>query len=187
MTVAVLCPGPFLDDVWEDDMFDAFDLVIGVNTTAHNFRTHWMAGVDKQCIEPMIAGQTLHRPFNGLITNHGWAPKAQKAGFKTVFPEPYFGINVPKGAPSDRCGYTSPNAIWFARKQAQGGLVEVFGMDFAVGKLGHKGESGDHSAGRWKKESGWLRCYWQPTIVVSGRIDPRILAYIRSDREDYPA
>jgi hypothetical protein len=179
-------PGPFVREVYDDDLFDDYDCVIGVNSCPHRFKTHWACCVDRQCIEPIINGTSEHRPFVGVVTNKAWGEKARQKGYNVVHPAPYYGVGVPKGSPSDRCGYTAVSSVWFALSQASGGPVHVFGMDYAVGKCDFNNFKGDHSVNRFKKESEWLRKYWQPHIQVFGRIEPSILDYIRGARDEFP-
>lgn len=189
-TVALLCPGPSLPEFWKEEKFEQYDLVVAVNGVARMFRCHWTCGTDKLIAE-LIDGKTGLRPACGFVTNKRNGAAALANGFAVVNPDPYYGVNMPRGLAiprencPDRCGYTMPNALWFALREAQGGQVDVYGMDFAVNRDDCDGTKGAHTAVRFRIEAAWLRGWWKPSIRVFSTAKPGLLAYLRRERSDW--
>ena len=190
MKVALLVPGPSLCDFWSESKFDEYETVVAVNGAAHLFRSHWFCGVDKGLVKASLDG-SKRRPLCGFVTNRAWCAGAVHIGLEGIQPDPYYGRNMPKGLAiprthsPDRCGYTFPNALWYALKLATGEPIHVYGFDFAVMRDDADGTKGDHTASRFKTEAAWVRGWWVSSIVVYGRAKPELLQYLQRLRSDW--
>ena len=173
MKIAILCPGPTLPSTWCDDFFPEFDLVVGVNTAAHHYRTHYLVGKDPHVLRPVF-DKKVPRPLCGLVTARAWMAKTALLGMKW-HPFPLNRVRCLAAAPyvckavnSDVCGYSFPNALQFAYDYGAKS-IDVHGFDQARQPLDFSGQKGDHSENRWLKETLWLRVLWASWIVNHGR------------------
>lgn len=178
--VALLVPGPSLPTVWHDDLFDDFENVVGVNTTAHKYRVHWAIFSDRHIAMPWIE-KKIAQPVIGIITNAGIQQRLRRAGIKAQLLTRVF-ID---GMKQETCAFTMPNALHFCY---QLGDIEIFGMDFSNDLKDFSGQRGSHKDERWKREAVWLRRVWNNDKIkaVHGRIAKDRLEWLQGKRKDWP-
>lgn len=184
--VALLCPGPSLLRVWKDAFFAEYQVVIAINSAGHKFRNHWTAAVDRHIIAPFL-DEKVPLPKIGFLTNNAWGKKLKdKFGVRYINPGPYSGEDIDLRnrhiTGSDRCGYTMPNALWFAN--LTGLEIHVYGFDCAVGKECIGGFHGDRKPHRWLKELVWLKGYWHQGIIVNSDIRNEVLNWLNDGNRD---
>lgn len=169
MKVAVLACGPSL--LKHFNAREHFDLVIAVNTAGWLYACDWLAFSDKHIIDPVIAGEHP-KPRVGLLTNSGWFTSASAMGLqwqtlplydyrlKNLTPE-MAGLCIEQGM--TECGYTFPNALFFAKQNAT--EVHVFGFDCAMTVEDVAGVKGHHTRKRWLCELPWVKAVWDRRFV----------------------
>lgn len=178
-TAALLCPGPSLPTLWHDDLFFDFELVVGINTVGHRYRTHYSFGTDIHIVKKFLDKQCA-MPDVAVVTG----PRmAQTCALKKV---PVRRIVKIKG---DRegivCPYTMPNALMFCLANVE--RVEVFGMDWSDTRNDFAGQKGDHTFHRWTREADWLKKVWKDErITVRGLISKDKLDYIAGRAQKFP-
>lgn len=195
MRVALLCTGPSLPEVWADEFASEYDCVIALNTAAHRFTHHWLAGADKHVLMPMLRREPgINRPLCGVITNSAYGREAMKQGLKWIKTPLQNPAETVKAFPISTagkqgrvCAYTMPNALHIAYQQAAGGVVHIYGMDCSEHSLDFSGQKGDHTRNRWVQETSWLREMWRPEqTVIYGRASEAVRAYLRSETNVNP-
>jgi hypothetical protein len=179
-TVALLCPGPSLIERWRDAYFEDYYAVIAVNSAAHLYRCHWLAAVDGHVIQPIIEGK-FEWPKVGALTNPGQGKKFRDIGCSVIRPDPNQGKGTEHALhffyPEKHCGYTFPNALWFALQFP--GQIEIFGFDAALNQPCVGNMPGGRKADRWRKELVWVKAFWQADrISVNSELDPSILDWL---------
>ena len=172
MKVAVLACGPSL--VKHYDTREAFDLVIAVNSAGWLYACDWMAFTDKH----ILAGDHV-RPRAGYLTNKGWRTKVEALGLRWE-PLPIYDYRLKNLTPAmaelcigqgmTECGFTFPNALFFAGKHGATDL-HVFGFDCSMTEEDVAGVKGYHTRKRWATELPWIREVLKPIERVTLRCD----------------
>lgn len=179
MTTALLCPGPSLPRVYCDDLFWDFDLVVGINTTAHKYRCHHLFCSDRHIVTPITEGR-VKPPLISVITNKGLSLACFRAKVKADL------ITRLKGAPPRPvCAYTMPNALKWCLER---GDVEIFGMDFSQSKRDFSGQKGVHDQKRWREEAAWLKQVWdaKKILAVHGDLSQERREWFEGKRDQWP-
>lgn len=180
--VALLCPGPSLKRLWNEDLFEEYHEVVAVNSAGHLYRSHWVAGVDRHIILPFIE-RKLPLPKLGFLTHKSWIMQLKKIeGMTFHLCGPYFGDDIRKEMEremkTNRCGYTMPNALWFCRSRYHDCAIHIYGFDCAIGQPDAGNTTGDRKWLRFDNELKWLKEYWHPDIIVNSDIPPEILKWL---------
>ena len=182
-SAALLCPGPSLPTTWHDDIFDDFGMVVGVNTVAKVFRVHYMFGVDRHIVTPVLE-RKQKMPEIALVTSRVYCGKAMQSKIGTILIDRILGPKSDPKRPPVVCAWTMPNALKFCLDNAK--RVEIHGMDFAAGD-DFSGQRGCHKPIRWHQESDWLKKVWvKDRITVYGRVPQVVLEYIAGERKAWP-
>lgn len=180
-TIALLCCGPSLPEVWSNERFDEYQIVVAVNTAAWRYKCHWLCASDAHVFAPLWGG-SHPLPLLGVIANEPRGKEAKLRGLRTI-PLRLQGPEWLKGTGrrppnSVQCGFTMPNALAWCLSQTTG-MIDIFGCDFSTALLDFAGQKGNHDAVRWQRESAWLRVIWEPErIRVFGRLAPSVLDYL---------
>lgn len=188
-TVAILCPGPSLKTLWNEKLFEEYEEVVAVNTAGHVYRHHWLAAVDRHVILPFLDGK-IPLPKLGFLTHKSWIARLKKYSELTFhLCGPYFGDDIrpecEKFFKTNRCGYTFPNALWFARSRYKTQSIHVYGFDCAIGKPDICNVTGDRKRNRFLLELNWIKEYWHKDIIVNSDIDPKILDWLNDGNKDF--
>jgi hypothetical protein len=192
MNIAVLACGPSLKQHYHASM--AFDLVVAVNTAGWLFPCDWLAFSDRHIIEPVTSG-TYALPRRGLLSNKGWRTTAQAHGLeweplpiydyrlKNLTPE-MCGLAIQQGM--TECGFTFPNALFFASRLADqaGDRVHVFGFDCAMQEGDVAGVKGYHTRKRWLTELPWIKACWLDNFIPHCAAHPTILRWLDGRESD---
>lgn len=182
MSIAILCPGPSLPDVWCDDFQPQHSLIVAINTVAWHYACDWMGGSDNHVLGPLLKKKRSELPRIGFITARRWRGHIQPLGKRWELPHLSTPRNcakeVQKLSNSETCGYTFPSTYAWVRANYPGRKIEVYGFDCAVGSLDFCQTKGDHSENRWIQELLWLQSVWLRGTVVHGRASAAVLNYL---------
>jgi hypothetical protein len=163
MKVAVLACGPSLPRYYSG-WDSACDLVVAVNTAGWLYPCDWLACSDRHIIGPVLAGEHP-LPRVGFLTNKGWRDSVTAKGVSFANLPIYdrrLGNLTPamtelaKSQGMTECGYTFPNALWFALHTLKATELHIYGFD-AVQSDDVAGVSGYHTPKRWQTEIPWVQ------------------------------
>lgn len=185
--IALLFGGHSLARSWHNDLHRDYAFIVAVNGAALVNHCHWAVAVDKPLVYALISGEDENgrpvlKPRRGLVTYETYSAKANQHHARLV--------EIPRIKGANVKSYTAPRALLWALKLAgENGTVEIFGMDYTQTAGDVAGVSGDRSADRWQKEANVFRLIWDARriTVVHGLISPERLAFIRGERQDWPA
>jgi hypothetical protein len=176
MKVAVLACGPSLPRYYSG-RDSACDLVVAVNTAGWLYPCDWLACSDRHIIGPVLAGEHP-LPRVGFLTNKGWRDSVLRSGLSFANLPLYdrrLGNLTPnmeslaKSQGMTECGYTFPNALWFAAEQmnhvfpTEPRELHIYGFDCAESD-DVAGVKGYHTPKRWQTELPWVE-------IVLRRVD----------------
>jgi hypothetical protein len=164
--VALLCPGPSLNDTWPRERESDYDLVVAVNTAGWRYTCDWLVFADRH-IPERIRADGLHWPRIGAVTNgahslpDGLIRYPAPLGFRqSQWLTPAMRELAEKQGYSE-CPWTFPSALVFAQHMARHGSVHVFGYDATTDKVDAGGWAGGyHNPPRWERETPWIRLAW---------------------------
>jgi hypothetical protein len=182
-SVALLCPGPSLGILWNEDLFQDYDEVVAVNSAGHIYRHHWICGVDRHIILPFLE-EKLELPIRGFLTHKSWIQNIRKKlpDKECALPGPYCGDYIRpemvREMKTNRCGYTMPNAVWFCRDNYPDSNIHVYGFDCAIGAPDIGKTHGDRKWLRFDRELKWLKEYWHEDFLVNSNLPMSILKWL---------
>ena len=201
-TVAILANGPSLTTYWPSTGIEDYDIVIGVNTAA------WLFPVDVWCVlDPEVIalaipgtdadvqfGTARHTPlYNGrhklpsIVATFEGMKGLQHLSNATRIDLPLYGKRKSQlqkpilgDTAIESANYTFPNAVALANIMAEGGQVDIYGMDITT-EIDAAGKWGDRTAERWQRELPWIALSWCRHWRIFGRASDDVRSYLRGD------
>lgn len=181
--VALIVPGHSLPTLYTDALGACFDYVVAVNSAAYLYACDYMVATDRKFIDEICA-KRRPTPRQAMVTYPAYRERLAKAGIG------YREVPLATGKNGEKLkGFNFPRAILFSLMLAGlSGGIEIFGCDFSDDVYDAGGEKGEHYRERWLWEAQVLRSTWNndQIVAVHGRIHPERLAFIRSERPDFP-
>jgi len=182
--IALLAAGPSLPEVYCDEFMDDYELIVAVNTAGWKFTHHWLFAFDRQIFTPVFERKPgVCLPLVGVQTNKPHREEAVRLGWRAEIPGPYYGLGLTAEqrarAGTERCIFTFPNALRFCLSRFPRASLDIYGMDYAIGKPCVGGASGDRGEKRFRREALWVREFWEEErITVYGRAKRELLDFL---------